>query len=30
VSQSYAREIQADAWAPDAGAAAKTAKALLQ
>lgn len=29
VSQSYAREIQADAWAPDAGAAAKTAKALL-
>ncbi|MBW1647788.1 MAG: corrinoid protein [Deltaproteobacteria bacterium] len=30
VSQAYAREIQADAWAPDAGAAAKTAKALLQ
>jgi 5-methyltetrahydrofolate--homocysteine methyltransferase len=29
VSQAYAREIQADAWAPDAGAAAKTAKALL-
>jgi 5-methyltetrahydrofolate--homocysteine methyltransferase len=29
VSRSYAREIQADAWAPDAGAAAKTAKALL-
>ncbi|MEE4609220.1 MAG: corrinoid protein [Desulfobacteraceae bacterium] len=29
VSQAYAREIQADAWAPDAGAAAKTAKDLL-
>ncbi|MDD3993153.1 MAG: corrinoid protein [Desulfobacterales bacterium] len=29
VSQAYAREIEADAWAPDAGAAAKAAKALL-